>query len=61
MFNQSDIAYLKPSDYGNLVEVLRNLSRGRYTEPNLSLLEGFNVVAVLYVGLTCCLRLTLMV
>ena len=49
MFNQS-AAYLKASDYNTVVELLYNLSRGRYTEPNLSLLEGCNVVAILPVG-----------
>ena len=49
MFNQS-AAYLKSSDYNTVVELLYNLSRGRYTNPDLSLLEGCNVVAVLPVG-----------
>ena len=49
MFNQSAV-YLKSSDYNTIVEILYNLSRGRYTEPNLNLLEGCNVVAVLPVG-----------
>ena len=49
MFNQSD-AYLKSSDYNTVVELLYNLSRGRYTQPDLSLLDGCNVVAVLLVG-----------
>ena len=49
MFNQS-AAYLKSSDYGTIVELLYNLSRGRYTNPDLTLLEGCNVVAVLPVG-----------
>ena len=49
MFNQPD-AYLKASDYGTIVEMLYNLSRGRYTNPDLTLLEGCNVVAVLPVG-----------
>lgn len=49
MFNQS-AAYLKSSDYGTIVELLYNLSRGRYTKPDLSLLEGCNVVSVLPVG-----------
>ena len=49
MFNQSD-AHLKASDYNTIVELLYNLSGGRYTKPNLSLLEGCNVVAVLPVG-----------
>ena len=49
MFNQS-AAYLKASDYNTTVELLYNLSKGRYTSPDLSLLEGCNVVAVLPVG-----------
>ena len=49
MFNQSAV-YLKASDYNTIVELLYNLSRGRYTKPDLSLLEGCNVVAVLPVG-----------
>ena len=49
MFNQEP-AYLKASDYNTIVELLYNLSRGRYAEPNLSLLEGCNVVAVIPVG-----------
>ena len=49
MFNQS-AAYLKASDYNTVVELLYNLSKGRYTKPDLSLLEGCNIVAVLPVG-----------
>ena len=49
MFNQS-AAYLKSSDYNTVVELLYNLSRGRYANPDLSLLDGCNVVAVLPVG-----------
>ena len=49
MFNNGQ-AYLKSSDYNTVVELLYNLSRGRYTQPDLSLLEGCNVVAVLPVG-----------
>lgn len=49
MFNQSN-AYLQASDYRTIVENLYNLSAGRYTYPNLSLLEGCNVVAILPVG-----------
>ena len=36
MFNQST-AYLKASDYNTVVELLYNLSKGRYTMPDLSL------------------------
>lgn len=49
MFNQS-AAYLKSSGYNTITELLYNLSKGRYTKPDLSLLEGCNVVAVLPVG-----------
>lgn len=49
MFNREP-TYLKASDYNTVVELLYNLSTGRYTKPNLSLLEGCNVVAVLPVG-----------
>lgn len=49
MFNNGQ-AYLKSSDYNTVVELLYNLSRGRYTQPDLSNLEGCNVVAVLPVG-----------
>ena len=45
MFNNEQ-AYLKSSDYNIVVELLYNLSRGRYTQPELSNLEGCNVVAV---------------
>ena len=49
MFNQEP-AYLKASDYNTVVELLYNLSGSRYASPDLSLLEGCNVVAVLPVG-----------
>ena len=49
MFNQT-AAYLKSTDYNTVVELLYNLSGGRYTQPNLSLLEGCNVIAILPVG-----------
>ena len=49
MFNQS-AANLKASDYNTVVELLYNLSGSRYASPDLSLLEGCNVVAVLPVG-----------
>ena len=49
MFNQEP-SYLKASDYNTVVELLYNLSKGRYTKPDLSLLEGCNVVAILPVG-----------
>ena len=47
--NQS-AAYLKSSDYNTIAEILYYLSRGRYTNADLSLLEGCNVVAILPVG-----------
>lgn len=49
MFNNKQ-AYLKSSDYNAVVELLYNLSRGRYIQPDLTKLEGCNVVAVLPVG-----------
>lgn len=49
MFNNKQ-SYLKSSDYNTVLELLYNLSGGRYTHPTLSLLEGCNVVAVLPVG-----------
>ena len=49
VFNQS-AAYLKAPDYNTVAELLYNLSAGRYAMPNLSLLEGCNVVAILPVG-----------
>lgn len=49
MFNNKQ-AYLKSSDYNTVVELLYNLSAGRYNNPDLSLLEGCNVVSVLPVG-----------
>ena len=49
MFNQS-AANLKASDYNTVVELLYNLSGSRYASPDLSLLEGCNVVAILPVG-----------
>ena len=50
-FNQQQQAsYLLPSDLNTVVELLYNLSRGRYTQPELSNLDGCNVVAVLPVG-----------
>ena len=49
IFNRST-ANLKASDYSTIVEMLYNLSAGRYAKPDLSLLDGCNVVAVLPVG-----------
>ena len=47
---QQQASYLLPSDLNTVVELLYNLSGGRCTQPDLSLLEGCNVVAVLPVG-----------
>ena len=47
---QQEPSYLVPSDLTTVVELLYNLSGGRTTQPDLSLLEGCNVIAVLPVG-----------
>ena len=47
---QQQASYLLPSDLNTVVELLYNLSRGRITQPDVSLLEGCNVIAVLPVG-----------
>lgn len=47
---QQQPSYLLPSDLNAVVELLYNLSRGRVTQPDLSRLEGCNVIAVLPVG-----------
>ena len=47
---KQDHSYLLPSDLNTVVELLYNLSRGRITQPDVSLLEGCNVIAVLPVG-----------
>ena len=50
-FNQQQQAsYLLPSDLNTVVALLYKLSGGRTTQPDLSLLEGCNVIAVLPVG-----------
>ena len=50
-FNQQQqSSYLLPSDLNTVVELLYNLSGGRITQPDVSLLEGCNVIAVLPVG-----------
>ena len=50
-FNQQQQAsYLLPSDLNTVVALLYKLSRGRVTQPDLSRLEGCNVIAVLPVG-----------
>ena len=43
-------SYLLPTDLKTVVELLYNLSRGRVTQPDVSLLKGCNVIAVLPVG-----------
>ena len=47
---QQQSTYLLPSDLNTVVELLYNLSGGRTTQPDVSLLEGCNVIAVLPVG-----------
>ena len=47
---QQQASYLLPSDLNTVVELLYNLSGGRITQPDVSLLEGCNVIAVLPVG-----------
>ena len=50
-FNQQQQAsYLLPSDLNTVVALLYKLSGGRITQPDVSLLEGCNVIAVLPVG-----------
>ena len=43
-------SYLLPTDLKTVFELLYNLSRGRIAQPDVSLLEGCNVIAVLPVG-----------
>ena len=40
---QQQASYLLPSDLNTVVELLYNLSGGRVTQPDVSLLEGCNV------------------
>ena len=47
---QQQSSYLLPSDLNTVVELLYNLSLGRITQPDVTKLEGCNVVAVLPVG-----------
>ena len=47
---QQQASYLLPSDLNTVVELLYNLSAGRYTQPDVTKLEGCNVIAVLPVG-----------
>ena len=50
-FNQQQQApYLLPSDLNTVVELLYKLSGGHTTQPDVSRLEGCNVIAVLPVG-----------
>ena len=50
-FNQQQqSSYLLPSDLNTVVELLYNLSGGRITQPDVTKLEGCNVIAVLPVG-----------
>ena len=50
-FNQQQqSSYLLPSDLNTVVELLYNLSGGRTTQPDVTRLEGCNVIAVLPVG-----------
>lgn len=50
MKQQQEPSYLLPSDLNTVVALLYKLSRGRCTQPDVSLLEGCNVVAILPVG-----------
>ena len=47
---QQQSSYLLPSDLNTVVELLYNLSGGRITQPDVTKLEGCNVIAVLPVG-----------
>ena len=47
---QQEASYLLPSDLNTVVELLYNLSGGRVTQPDVTKLEGCNVIAVLPVG-----------
>ena len=47
---QQQSSYLLPSDLNTVVELLYNLSGGRTTQPDVTRLEGCNVIAVLPVG-----------
>ena len=47
---QQQASYLLPSDLNTVVELLYNLSGGRITQPDVTRLEGCNVIAVLPVG-----------
>ena len=47
---QQQSSYLLPSDLNTVVELLYKLSGGRITQPDVTKLEGCNVIAVLPVG-----------
>ena len=47
---EQQTSYLLPSDLNTVVELLYYLSVGRIAQPDVSLLEGCNVIAVLPVG-----------
>lgn len=47
---QQEPSYLLPSDLNTVVELLYKLSGGRITQPDVTKLEGCNVIAVLPVG-----------
>ena len=47
---EQQTSYLLPSDLNTVVELLYYLSIGRIAQPDVSLLEGCNVIAVLPVG-----------
>ena len=50
-FNQQQqSSYLLPSDLNTVVALLYKLSEGRITQPDVTRLEGCNVIAVLPVG-----------
>ena len=50
MKQQQEPSYLLPIDLNTVVALLYKLSGGRITQPDVSLLEGCNVIAVLPVG-----------
>ena len=47
---QQQPSYLLPSDLNTVVELFYKLSGGRITQPDVTKLEGCNVIAVLPVG-----------
>ena len=50
MKQQQEPSYLLPIDLNTVVELLYRLSGGRITQPDVTKLEGCNVIAVLPVG-----------